>query len=81
MKTPRSPRCDEINVVISNPNSWAAKVRAGSSTTTTDTESQDPIVPRLKLDEIGEDLEDDEGIELIFQKSLVCLLNNVSPIS
>ena len=69
MKTPRSPRCDEINVVISNPNSWAAKVRAGSSTTTTDTESQDPIVPRLKLDEIGEDLEDDEGIELIFQKN------------
>ena len=65
MKTPRSPRCDEINVVISNPNSWAAKVRAGSSVTA-DTESTDPIVPRLKLDEIGEDMEDDEGNGVIF---------------
>ena len=67
MKTPRSPRCDEINVVISNPNSWAAKVRAGSSVTA-DTESTDPIVPRLKLDEIGEDMEDDEGNGVIFSR-------------
>ena len=37
----------------SNPNSWAAKVRG---------DVPEPIVPRLKLDEIGEDIEDDEVV-------------------
>jgi len=68
VKTPRSPREPEMvpDVVLPDPNSWAAKVR-GVALAATDQDGGDggekpnqPIVPRLKLDEIGEDIMEDD---------------------
>merc|ERR1711990_240905 len=53
LKTPRSPR--------NNANSWAAKVR-GDSRDGPNPENDVPVVPRLKLDEIGEDVESDSEL-------------------
>ena len=83
-KTPRSPREAEVApLVLPDPNSWAAKVRGGgvvggAVSGTVTPEPIQPIVPRLKLDEIGEDIMEDDDDDQEEEEEVVTPTNEVT---